>query len=667
MSKKNKPEQNFKTQKNGQNGSSEMSKNSFVDYGLPIFLILTGILIYSNSYVCSFHFDDKPNILDNRVIRQLSIPEIWNFSHNRFLPFLSFALNYHFGEYNVGGYHGVNLLIHLATTGIVYMLSKLIFDTPALQQHPLAVHKRWVAFGTAFLFVTHPLATQSVTYIVQRMAAMVAMFYLLSVLLYIKGRLSESAPKKYLLMAASIISGWAALHSKENAYTLPLAIILVEFSLLQRKEIKFRVNDYRIWVGIGLAVATVSFATFKFSTIIFKTIPPSFGTPYAISAQQYLLTQFSVIVKYIQLLFLPIHQNLDYDYPLATGLFQLKTLVSCFLLIALVGLAIRQYNRNRLMSFCIFWFFLTLSIESSIVPIADVIFEHRTYLPSFGFFLLLVSYIYMYVGKNTLLNATAFVLLLGCCYGIATYQRNKVWTDDFSLWNDVIEKSPEKARPWVSRADLYKDQGAWNEAIADYEAALSFNPNYALAVNNLGLVYKNLGQWEKAIQYYSKSISIDSADINGFVNRGVAFGFVQKYDSALNDLGHALRMREKINVTFNNRGIVFSMMGKYENALSDFDSAIALSPNYATAYKNRGCVFLSTNQFDKAIEDLNKAVEINPGFTEAYFYRGVVYGIKQDANNALKDYNKVLSIDPGYKNAITNRDLILQQLNQKPR
>jgi tetratricopeptide (TPR) repeat protein len=629
-------------------------------------LIFTGILIYSNSFICTFHFDDQPNILENTIIRHLSVTEIWNFSHNRFLPFLSLAINYHFGAYDVWGYHLVNIIIHLTTTSIIYWLTLLIFSTPTLQQHPIATYRRQIAFCTALLFVTHPLATQSVTYIVQRMAAMVALFYLLSVALYIKGRLSKTITKKMIWFGASAIAGLAAIHSKENAYTLPIALLLTEFTLIQTKQISFRINDYRIWIGLGLIATSVLIAITRFSTVIFKPIPPSFGTPYAINSKDYLLTQISVIVKYIQLLFLPVGLNLDYNYPLSTGFFEPRTFICFLLLSSILICAIWQFYRNRLLSFCLLWFFITLTIESSIVPIADLIFEHRTYLPSFGFFLLITTTLFRYAAKIQPLTALTLCVIIAGIYGVATYQRNKIWTDEFTLWSDVIEKSPEKARPLVSRADIYREQGSLNEAIADYEASLSYNPNYALALNNLGLVYKNLGQWDKAIQYYSRSIKIDSSDINGFVNRGVAYGFVQKYDSALNDLNHALAMRQKINVTFNNRGIIYSMMGNNESALVNFDSAIAISPNYSAAFKNRGCVLLSMNQLDKAIIDLNKAIEINSDFAEAYFYRGVTYGLKQDFNNALKDYNKTLSIDPGYKNAIINRNLILQQLNQKP-
>lgn len=626
----------------------------------PAVLVVFGFIIYSNSFECSFHFDDRPNILDNKVIRNFNLGEIWNFSHNRFLPFVSFAVNYHFGAYEVWGYHFVNILIHVAASCVVYWLTLLLFATPVLKQHALSGQSRWVALATALLFVAHPLATQSVTYIVQRMASMVALFYFLSIAFYIKGRLADTRFKKITFLLAAVLAGLSAVHTKENAYTLPVCILLTELALFQVQPLK--INNKRLWIFFGILSVSVVLAIARFSTAVFKPIPPSFGNAYTISASEYLFTQFSVILKYIQLLFLPINQNLDYDYPIATGFFEVRTAVSFLLLTSLLVWALYIYNKNRLFSFTVLWFFITLSIESSFVPISDVIFEHRTYLPSFGFFLLLVVTIFNFSNKRQLQMALPFCLLLAGMYGIATYQRNKIWLNDFSLWSDVIEKSPEKARPLVSRADIYREQGAWNLAVTDYEAALALNPNYAMAVNNLGLVYKNLGQWDKAIINYSRSIELDSTDINGFINRGIAFGFVQKFDSALIDLNHAVNMKQKINVAYNNRGIVHSMMGKYREAIADFDTAISLSPRYSTAFKNRGCVFLSINELNPALDNLSTAISISPDFGEAYFYRGVVYGLMQDWKNAIKDYDQTLVLDPNNSNARTNRELAIKQL-----
>ena len=145
-------------------------------------IVILGILIYSNSFSGSFHFDDRINIVENTIIQDIwNTKTLWDFSQTRFVSYWSFALNYHFGGLNVWGYHLVNLIIHLANSCIVYWFTLLIFLTPALKENAIARDKKIIAFAAALLFVSHPLATQSVAYIVQRMASLVALFYLLSI------------------------------------------------------------------------------------------------------------------------------------------------------------------------------------------------------------------------------------------------------------------------------------------------------------------------------------------------------------------------------------------------------------------------------------------------------------------------------------------------------
>ena len=155
-------------------------------------VVLLGIIIYSNSFNCSFHFDDAQSIVNNKDIQNLhDVKAIMNAVGTRFVSYYTFAINYHFGKLNVWGYHFVNVLIHLINACLVWWFAFILFATPGLKNSPLLKYRRSLAFITALLFVSHPLATQSVTYIVQRMTSLAALFYLLSIILYIKARITD--------------------------------------------------------------------------------------------------------------------------------------------------------------------------------------------------------------------------------------------------------------------------------------------------------------------------------------------------------------------------------------------------------------------------------------------------------------------------------------------
>src|ERR1035438_6596834 len=188
-----------------------VKKSDLTRYYYPggiFIIILLGVIIYSNSFYCSFHFDDYRNIVENTSIRDLADIKAWmNFFPTRPVGVFTFAVNYHFSQLNIWPYHFVNLVIHLINSCLTGWLTLLIFSSPALKDHPVTRYKYGIAFFTALLFVSHPLATQSVTYIVQRMAALVALFYLLSLALYMKARLSTGRNSiKYLFFAGSFLS-----------------------------------------------------------------------------------------------------------------------------------------------------------------------------------------------------------------------------------------------------------------------------------------------------------------------------------------------------------------------------------------------------------------------------------------------------------------------------
>jgi tetratricopeptide (TPR) repeat protein len=597
--------------------------------GIGIILLL-GFIIYSNSFDCSFHFDDEHSIVENLEIRDITdINTLWNINHTRFIPNLTFALNYHFGELNVKGYHIFNLLIHLINACLVYWLTFLICSSPALKHHTALKDKKTFALITALLFISHPLATQSVTYIVQRLASIAAMFYFLSLALYMKGRLIDKKNRsRYLLFAGALISAILAMLSKENAFTLPFAILLFEFTLFRKKVQTNKILNYKNVILLSSFLIFIAFVLFTFSFSVFEPIPIELGNTYAVTPFNYLYTQFSVIVKYIQLLILPINQNLDYDFPLSNSLFELRTILSLSALLIIMGLAIFLFKKHRIISLGIFWFFLTLSIESSIIPISDLIFEHRTYLPSFGFFIIL-SYCLFGLLSKKYKSASYFILaVIILSNSWLTYNRNKVWKNDLTLWNDVISKSPNKARPYGTRGDYFQDIKKYDEALADYSNALKINPSYSTAYHNRATVYKQLGQLDNAINDYTQAINIDSSYMLAFYNRG-----------------NAKLQQEKFN-----------------QAIDDFSEAIRLSPDFKVAYYARSYAYWKIQDYNEVIDDCSKAISIDPNYSQAFHLRGIAYMNLGRLNEAIADYEQALSIEPGLAGVRENLNLAKRNL-----
>jgi len=371
--------------------------NDFPVRSLAVLLLLSllAALIYSNTFSIPFQFDDADNIVQNPQVKDLA--NFFDLSGSRYVGFLSFALNYSVGGLQVFGYHLVNLIIHIVNGFLVYSLVLLLFKAES-QHSPLTTHDTqltmvpWIALAAAMLFVVHPIQTQAVTYIVQRFASLVALFYLLTVVCYLKWRLASSeAQRRSLWYWGAVLFTVLAMKTKENSFTLPFMILLVE-------AVFFRSATRRRWIALIPFLLTLP--------IIPLSHPGAMGEGEAgfaqgtaeISRSDYLFTQFRVIVTYIRLLFLPIGQNLDYDYPIYHSILEPVVVLSFLFLLSIFVLSLfvifdsrptAQNSHLRLMGFGIVWFFLTMSIESSIIPLKDVIFEHRLYLPSVGFFMAL--------------------------------------------------------------------------------------------------------------------------------------------------------------------------------------------------------------------------------------------------------------------------------------
>jgi len=552
-----------------------------------ILILLAGLCAYANSFSCSFHFDDFPAILNDIAIHQLhNWHIIWNVWPSRFLTFITLALNYHFNGDHVFGYHMVNLAIHLIASTLLYWLVYLILLTPAMKDHPISKHAPIIALCCGLVFVTHPLQTQAVTFIWQRSASMAGMFYLASLCFYIKSRSPCQHP--VLTGFISLVAAVAAMFCKETSITLPLMILLCEFTFFSDDK-KFnwpRVFPFLLTLLVIPLTLKLSGAQEIWSQHNGPT--PNFQT--STSPLQYLLTELRVMWTYIRLCFVPVGQNLDYDYPSAHNLFALPIFISFISLIALATTTILIFKKERLIAFGILWFFLTLTPESTIFPFDDVIFEHRLYLPMAGFCIFLVSSLYELLGRHSLKYMLAIVALIVLGNTVLTYQRNQIWKDDISLWSDVTMKSPHKARGYNNLGLAFEHDRKFFEAIADFDKAIEINDRYAEGYNNRAGVYNQINNFAQAIADYDKAIELTPFYAEAYYNRGVAYASRGFLTQAFLDFNKAIKLYPNYAKAYNNRGVVLASEGKIFEATADFNKAIAIDPSYPDPYRNLGII-----------------------------------------------------------------------------
>lgn len=592
-------------------------KRFYIKFISMLLICCLGVIVYSNTLYCSFHFDDALSITNNSAIKNIhNLQNIWNFLPRHFILELSFALNYYFDKLNVVGYHLFNLAVHLGSAILVWWFTILTLSTPAMKENKIAQYADFIALFAGLIFVSHPIQTEAVTYIVQRAAAMSTLFYLASLSLYVKSRLMENKESATgvgrFYYICSILLAITAMFTKETAITLPLMIVLYEVIFFEvKKDSKV---DRLFPFLLTLFIIPVTMLLTETSAARLQQLRSEPG----ISSAHYFLTQFRVMLTYIRLLFFPLNQNLDYDYPVFDNFFQWPVLISFLFLMGLFYQGIRLFQKYRLVSFSIFWFFLTLFPESSFLPIKDVIFEHRLYLPMVGYSIFLVSSMYYLFGKNNLKVMCIVLTMVIVCYGVLTYQRNKVWKDDITLWDDAVQKSPHKARPYNYRGVIYSKKKDFVRAISDFTKAIEIDPRLAENYNDRADIYVQQGKFSQAISDYNNAIEIEPALAVLYYNRAILYQKQGEFSQAINDFLKVIALKPKFMPAYGNLGIIYANHGMIIQAIFIFTKAIETDPHYVSAFYNRAMLYYQLKEYDKSWSDVHKTEELggalNPDF-----------------------------------------------------
>ncbi len=653
-----------KTAPNKQNNNSRRIKahqppataapiSSLAGIPAPVWFVLaviSGIIIYHPSLSAPFVFDDISSIVNNYAIHidSFSAADLarlkTGLSGSRPLAMLTFALNYYFGKLNPFGYHALNIVIHILTAAAVYGLTFTTLLLPKNKEHYQDL-ARPVAMLCGFLFLLHPINTQAVAYTVQRMTSLACLFFVLSLLTYLRGRLSSGAPRCFWWVLAPICA-ICAFASKQNSATLPLYIVLYELYFFEPTPKRRRT----LWAFPIIFVALAGYYTrFDFSDVVSRA-----AEYHNISYFQHILTQLRGVGLYLSLLVFP-HPgrlNLDYDFPYSVNLFQpATTFLSLLLLIGLIFLCVKLFRRRPFISLGIAWFLGNLVIESGLV-LADPIFEHRLYLPAIGVLWIISAGLITGWKKLASYNlwlrrASGFgIIAILVLFGTWSYQRNLIWADAVSLWQDTVNKSPDKARPRNNLANAYGSRGDYDKALIECERAIELDPTYGFAYHNMGIIYTHLGDDEKAIEYYMKAITLNSGILAAHNSLAKAYSRQGKYEKAVVGFKFVIKHNPYYTEPYNNLGVAYYKMGKLKEAVKYYLKALQLDPGYAEARHNLGVAYSRQGKYQEAVREYKEALsrlpataKIHANLGQAYFYLG-----KKD--EAQRTYKKALEYDP---------------------
>ncbi|RLB98343.1 MAG: hypothetical protein DRH90_22030 [Deltaproteobacteria bacterium] len=609
-----------------------------------LILLFLVLLAYSNTFHASWHLDDITNILDNKNVH-VSTLSFSDWAKSIRAPFtdpnnpkpglsglyrpvvmLTFALNWYLGKADVVGYHLFNIAIHCVSSWLLYLTILNLLKTPNLLGRYQGAELR-IAFLATAIWALHPIQTQAITYIVQRMASLAALFYLSAIFLFVKGRKTQAPVPRGCFWGGCLLCFLLAVGSKQNAVTLPAALLLIEI-IFYRKPDFWRQGKTK-WTVVGGVVGLVILYVlllFYWQTDPMSTLIAGYEKrPFTMIER--LLTETRVSLFYLYQLLYPVPGQFSilHDFSLSTSLLEpWTTSVAIAAILMLILFAVYNIRRKPLLSFAVFFFFLGHSVESTIFPL-ELVFEHRNYLPSLFLFLPvasgMTSLVDTFRDKSTLVYRMlmGLVPVLVIALGLGCYTRNMVWATEKTLWQDAMQKAPSLARPYQNVAMALEREQNLEIAIKLYRKALDLQdpePKLSrfISYGNMGNIYKKRKEYDKAVQFLTAATRIETGPYIHRVRYNLVLCLLNTHQEteALKHLDFLLSGQNTNSRFLTAKGFILFQQGKTDPALQYFRAALQQKPYSKDLLLSMAMALSSEDYHERSAALLEDAVNRYP-------------------------------------------------------
>ncbi len=625
-------------------------------------MLLAAIATYCNHFYNAFQFDDAHTIVNNVYIRDIhNLPLFFKDgttsstlpANQAYRPLVtaSLALDYWLGNgYNLFYFHLSSFLLFLVQAVLLMFLFKKLLGLSWADNKTVA----YVSVIAASWYTLHPAIAETVNYVIARSDIQSTFFVVLAFILFIYSGFC----RKYLLYLVPLFIGGLAKPPVVMFAPILFFYILFFEEKMAVGDLFKKAHSKQRWIVIKKTVP--AFIACLFTYWFINKMTPEAWQPGGTSPWLYLITQPFVILHYFTTFFVPNGLSADSDWQLLTGIADYRFFIGCLFIAVMIALVFYTSKKAwlRPISFGIVWFFLALVPTSSIIPLGEVLNDHRMYFPFIGLALAVTWSIallvlkYIPVLKNTLVNyriilAIAIVTILSV-YAFATNERNKVWHTTESLWKDVTVKSPDNPRGQMNYGLALMARGDYQNAIGYYSKTLEKWPYYAYAYINMAIAKNAIGDVAAADDAFKKALNLNpnlpdayafyarflmdnrrNAEARPFIEKGLSIS--PQFESLLQSKMQNDAILSKVpNTTiatstatgdaqnikaaesYINSSLQYYNSGQFEKCIEAAEQALKLNPNYDLAYNNICAAYNRLQNWDKAIEAGEKGLKINP-------------------------------------------------------
>ncbi|GGE38684.1 tetratricopeptide repeat protein [Pedobacter psychrotolerans] len=673
--------------------------SSLLIYLLLSFVLLTTAITYSNHFQNGFHFDDSHAVENNVYIRNLSnIPLFFkdgttssNLPQNQsYRPVVSttLAIDYWLGNgYNYFYFHLSSFVLFLLQGVLMFFLYKKLYNEAVPTNIGI-----YAALGGVALYLLHPAIAETINYVIARSDIWSTFGVVLAFVLY----LYSPFCRKYYIYFLPLLLG--ALAKPTTVMFAPIFFFYILFfeEEMSIRDIFLKINHqklFRLFKKVG-PVFIFCLALYLF----IDKFTPKTWEPGGSSPLRYLITQPFVITHYFYTLFLPTGLSADTDWNLLTSFKDIRFFIGITFIIVMLYIAwITSSNKTRRpIAFGILWFFLALIPTSSIIPLAEVLNDHRMFFPFIGLIFsvcwtlaLIIQWGIAKLNQKGFQYAYVFAfipLLLLPFYASATYERNKIWKDEESLWYDVTVKSPLNGRGLMNYGLAKMAQGDYKTASVYFERALVMLPTYANIYINMGILKAATGHDDQSSFYFKKGIEYGQNYPDTHFYYAKYLYQKKVYDTAQAELLKVLALSpshlearfllmdtyqktsqwdklEKLaieSLKYSPQNQIISRYleaGRKKEGELEMAQQLAKEKPSALNFLNLSLQYYAAGKFDECIDACKQAITLDPKLAEAYNNMGSAYNLKGEYQKAIPVLEKALAINPGFTLASNNLEV----------
>ena len=641
----------------------------FTTLGWITLLVVTTCMAYLPAMRGEFILDDDIYVTNNRLI---TAPDGWyrfwlTTEPIDYYPMSNSTLwiEWRLWGLHPTGYHVTNLLLHIAAALLVWTVLRKL-SIPG-------------AYLAALLFAVHPVNIESVAWISQRKGLLAMLFFLLSILWYLKvvpqppdsdespvvgqsNRLCHPSWGRWYWL--SLLAFLLAMLSKGSVATLPLVLLLIVW--WQRRQIT-------MWDLTGIAPFFLAAVLLSGVNIWFQSRHVD-DVIRSVSFGERLLGAGAVVWFYLSKAILPI--NLVFIY--RQWHIEVDNLRGWLPLLAALGVTVVLWSqrgnwRGRPLLFAWGFFGVALVPVLGFIDVGfmkhSLVADHYQHIALVGVMALAAAAWSNWYQRTREASRPALVVIAAVIVGtftLLTWQHSRLYADAITLYQATLEKNPAS---WLTHYNLAAElaETGWSqEVIKNYEQALRFKPNYANAHSNLGVALLHAGRLQEAIEHFEQALQLKPSLGETHNNLGTALEQVGRYEEAIEQYRQALQLRPDYPEAQNNMGLVLLAERRAQEAMEYLDQALQLKPDYAEAHLNLGNVLLALGRKQEAEKHFEQALQFKPTYAEAHYNLGNMLVGAGRAEEAIDHYQQALQIKPNYAEAHSNLGAALAQAGRTP-